>query len=139
MFDASICVLMVKNVCFFIASRNLLHFENAVTNAWMSSCLQSSSTSEIESESLSLISTLPPMAHAGMLKKITLRSQNEPAVNNHKFKGEVFESFFQNELYDKFMFFSFPHDFKSYSEKKGRHSKACGALVPRDLPRMWLK
>ena len=69
MFDAHIIFMFSwSNMFFFIASRNLLHLENAFTNAWMSSCLQSSSTSEIESESLSLICDPPPMAQAGYVK-----------------------------------------------------------------------
>lgn len=136
-----ICLMHILYLCFhgqiclfFIASRNLLHLENAFTNAWMSSCLQSSSTSEIESESLSLICDPPPMAQAGYVKspwdlKMNLRKPSSMRLKRVSFR--IHQSYMINGL------FSTP--FQIMFEKKGRHSKACGALVPRDLPRMWLK
>lgn len=103
MFDAHIIFMFSwSNMFFFIASRNLLHLENAFTNAWMSSCLQSSSTSEIESESLSLICDPPPMAQAGYVKspwdlKMNLRKPSSMRLKRVSFR--IHQSYMINGLF----------------------------------------
>lgn len=104
-----ICLMHILYLCFhgqiclfFIASRNLLHLENAFTNAWMSSCLQSSSTSEIESESLSLICDPPPMAQAGYVKspwdlKMNLRKPSSMRLKRVSFR--IHQSYMINGLF----------------------------------------